>query len=237
MCKGEVFLNKDNVVKLIVVAILLIVLGTIHLLNPNFFSQLWQVATSGNMEETIAYIDSFGVWAMVFSFLLDVLINALGFLPSIFVSTANGLLFGIVPGVILSWLAETTGVIISFLLMRTILRSSAEKLIAKSKYLKKADDFSGKNGFKVMLILRAMPYFPSGILTALGAVSRISVKDYALANLIGKFPSTSLEVVIGHDVVNYENNMQRLAIVIVVVCIIYAGIWFYHRKLNKNSAE
>ncbi len=237
MCKGEIFLSRDNIVKLIVVAVLFILLGVIHLLNPDFFSQLWHVATSGNMEETIAYIDSFGVWAMVFSFLLDVLINALGFLPSIFVSTANGLLFGIVPGVILSWLAETTGVIISFLLMRTILRSSAEKLIAKSKYLKKADDFSGKNGFKVMLILRAMPYFPSGILTALGAVSRISVKDYALANLIGKFPSTSLEVVIGHDVVNYENNIQRLAIVIVVVCIIYAGIWFYHRKLNKNSAE
>ncbi len=230
-------MSRDNIVKLIVVAVLFILLGVIHLLNPDFFSQLWHVATSGNMEETIAYIDSFGVWAMVFSFLLDVLINALGFLPSIFVSTANGLLFGIVPGVILSWLAETTGVIISFLLMRTILRSSAEKLIAKSKYLKKADDFSGKNGFKVMLILRAMPYFPSGILTALGAVSRISVKDYALANLIGKFPSTSLEVVIGHDVVNYENNIQRLAIVIVVVCIIYAGIWFYHRKLNKNSAE
>lgn len=55
-----------------------------------------------------------------------------------------------------------------------------------------------------MLILRAMPYFPSGILTALGAVSRISLKDYALANLIGKFPSTALEVVIGHDVVNYK---------------------------------
>ena len=59
-----------------------------------------------------------------------------------------------------------------------------------------------------MLILRAMPYFPSGILTALGAVSRISLKDYALANLIGKFPSTALEVVIGHDVVNYKNNLR-----------------------------
>ena len=44
--------------------------------------------------------------------------------------------------------------------MRTILRPSAEKLIAKSKY-KKADEFSGQTGFKVMLILRAMPYFPS----------------------------------------------------------------------------
>ena len=227
-------MNKENKVKIAILVIFIAVLGLIYILNPNFYSEFWHVATSGNMQETVDYINSFGAWAIIFSFLLDVLINALGFLPSIFVSTANGLLFGIVPGIIVSWLAETTGVIISFVLMRTILRSSAEKIIAKSKYLKKADDFSGKNGFKVMLILRAMPYFPSGILTALGAVSRISLKDYALANLIGKFPSTSLEVVIGHDVVNYQQNLDRLMIVIVLVCIIYGAIWYYQRRMSKN---
>lgn len=227
-------MDKENKVKIAILVIFIAVLGLIYILNPNFYSEFWHVATSGNMQETVDYINSFGAWAIIFSFLLDVLINALGFLPSIFVSTANGLLFGIVPGIIVSWLAETTGVIISFVLMRTILRSSAEKIIAKSKYLKKADDFSGKNGFKVMLILRAMPYFPSGILTALGAVSRISLKDYALANLIGKFPSTSLEVVIGHDVVNYQQNLDRLMIVIVLVCIIYGAIWYYQRRMNKK---
>ncbi|HJG08071.1 MAG TPA: TVP38/TMEM64 family protein [Megamonas hypermegale] len=227
-------MNKENKVKIAILVIFIAVLGLIYILNPNFYSEFWHVATSGNMQETVDYINSFGAWAIIFSFLLDVLINALGFLPSVFVSTANGLLFGIVPGIIVSWLAETAGVIISFVLMRTILRSSAEKIIAKSKYLKKADDFSGKNGFKVMLILRAMPYFPSGILTALGAVSRISLKDYALANLIGKFPSTSLEVVIGHDVVNYQQNLDRLMIVIVLVCIIYGAIWYYQRRMSKN---
>ena len=227
-------MDKENKVKIAILVIFIAVLGLIYILNPNFYSEFWHVATSGNMQETVDYINSFGAWAIIFSFLLDVLINALGFLPSIFVSTANGLLFGIVPGIIVSWLAETTGVIISFVLMRTILRSSAEKIIAKSKYLKKADDFSGKNGFKVMLILRAMPYFPSGILTALGAISRISLKDYALANLIGKFPSTSLEVVIGHDVVNYQQNLDRLMIVIVLVCIIYGAIWYCQRRMSKN---
>ena len=227
-------MSKENSVKAVTLVIFIAVLALIHVLNPDFFGEFWHVATSGNMQETVDYIDSFGAWAMVFSFLLDVLINALGFLPSIFVSTANGLLFGIVPGIIVSWLAETVGVIISFILMRTILRSSAEKLIAKSKYLQKADDFSGRNGFKIMLILRAMPYFPSGILTALGAVSKISLRDYALANLIGKFPSTSLEVVIGHDVVNYQQNLDRLMIVIVLVCIIYGAIWYYHRRMEKK---
>lgn len=227
---------KESTIKIIVGIILIGLLVSIHLLNPSFYTTLWHVATSGNMQDTVEYIDSFGVWAMVFSFLLDVLINALGFLPSIFVSTANGLLFGLIPGIILSWLAETVGVIISFMLMRTILRSSAEKIIAKSKYLKKADEFSGKNGFKVMLILRAMPYFPSGLLTALGAISRISLKDYALANLIGKFPSTALEVVIGHDVVNYNQNLDRLMIVIVLACAIYGVIWYYNKRRGRKTA-
>lgn len=230
-------MSKENKVKFTILAVIAILLGSIQLANPHFFSQFWHITTSGNIQNIVDYINSFGVWAMVFSFLLVVLINVAGFLPTIFVSTANGLIFGLVPGIILSWIAETIGVVICFILMRTILRSSAEKLIAKSKYLKKADDFSGKNGFKVMLVLRTMPYFPSGVLNALGAISKISLKDYALSSLIGKLPATAIEVVVGHDVVNYHQNLHRLMIVIVLVCIIYGIIGYYQKKMEKASAK
>lgn len=226
--RPEFWINASIVLLLVLLCVL------VYLFNPAFFFKLWSVATSGNMEETVNYIASFGIWAIVFSFFLDVLINALGFLPSIFISTANGVLFGIVPGVIVSWLAETTGVIISFLLMRGILRASAEKMIAKSGYLQKLDEFSGKNGFKMMLVARTLPYFPSGIITAIGALSSISLRDYALANLIGKFPSTALEVIIGYDLVNYEKNMDRLAIVVTVSAVVYFAIWKYKNKKSDS---
>ena len=122
--------------------------------------------------------------------------------------------------------------------MRTILRDSAEKVIRKSPYLSKLDEFSGKKGFQMMLIARTIPYFPSGILTALGAVSRISVKDYMLSNLIGKFPSTALEVVIGHDAVLFHEHMERLTCVVVLATIVYAAIWYVQRKRStKTDAE
>ena len=191
----------------------------------------------GSLQETVDYIQSFGVWAMLFSFCLDVLVNALGFLPSIFISTANGVLFGVVPGIIISWLAETTGVILSFLLMRTILRDSAEKIIRKSPYLSRLDEFSGQKGFQMMLIARTIPYFPSGILTALGAVSRISVKDYMLSNLIGKFPSTALEVVIGHDAVLFHEHMERLTVVVVLTTIVYVAVWYVQRRRATKADE
>lgn len=223
-------IKPEILINIVIVTLLVGLLLAVYYANPDFFVELWSVVTSGNLNDTIEYIASFGMWAIVFSFFLDVLINALGFLPSIFISTANGVLFGLVPGILVSWLAECVGVILSFLLMRGILRSSAEKIIAQNESLKKMDDFSGKNGFQMMLIARSLPYFPSGIITALGALSSISLKDYVLANLIGKFPSTALEVVIGHDIVNYEKNMGRLTVIVIGAIVVYFSIWWYRRK-------
>ncbi len=80
----------------------------------------------------------------------------------------------------------------------------------------KVDDFSGKNGFVVMLFAGSLPYFPSGVITALGAISKIQTRDYILAEFNWKFPSTALEVAIGTDIVNFQENMGRLGIIVVV---------------------
>ena len=89
----------------------------------------------------------------------------------------------------------------------------------------------------MMLIARTLPYFPSGILTALGAVSRISVKDYILSNLIGKFPSTALEVVIGHDAVLFHAHMKRLTCVIVLATLVYVVIWYTQRRRSEKKDD
>ena len=86
-----------------------------------------------------------------------------------------------------------------------------------------------------MVAPRTMPYFPSGNLTAPGAVSGISTRDYILATFIGKFPSTALEVVVGHDVVNYQDNLNRLTFIIIIVIAIYLFIWYKKQRKNKNS--
>ena len=213
----------------------LVALGVIvHILVPGFYDDMWELVISGDVNRMAEVLQSYGPWAMVISFVLDVLINALGFLPSIFFSTANGLLFGVVPGIIISWLAETVGVVLSFMIMRYILRDTAHKVIEKSEFLLKVDDFSGKNGLAVMLFARTIPYFPSGVITALGAISQISLRDYIIANLIGKFPSTALEVIVGHDAVLLQDNLGRLTIVIVAATVVYFLLWKGYQRWVKG---
>ena len=214
----------------------LVALGLlVYVLVPGFYDDMWELILSGDVQRMAEVLQSYGPWAMVISFVLDVLINALGFLPSIFFSTANGLLFGVVPGIIISWLAETVGVVLSFMIMRYILRDTAHKVIEKSEFLLKVDDFSGKNGLTVMLFARAIPYFPSGIITALGAISQISLRDYIIANLIGKFPSTALEVIVGHDAVLLQDNLGRLTVVILIASVIYFLLWKGYQRWAKQK--
>lgn len=213
----------------------LVALGVlVHILVPGFYDDMWELVISGDVNRMAEVLRSYGPWAMVISFVLDVLINALGFLPSIFFSTANGLLFGVVPGIIISWLAETVGVVLSFMIMRYILRDTAHKVIEKSEFLLKVDDFSGKNGLAVMLFARTIPYFPSGVITALGAISQISLRDYIIANLIGKFPSTALEVIVGHDAVLLQDNLGRLTVVIVAATVVYFLLWKGYQRWVKG---
>ena len=226
--------NPDTIAKVVVAVLLVALFGLIHFFAQDFFTNTFKLAVSGNVNGLVEYLRSFGPWAMVVSFYLDVLIIAGSIFPSIFLSTANGLIFGLPLGILISWLAETVGVVISFLLMRFFFRSTAEKLIAKSNSLKHIDEASGKHGLEWMAFARALPYFPSGILTAIGAVSSISVRDYIIANLIGKFPSTALEVVIGHDLVNYKEHSERLAVLVIVVVVIFWGYKKYRDSKSKK---
>ena len=226
--------NPDTISKVVVAVLLVVLFGLIHFFAHDFFTNTFKLAVSGNVNGLVEYLRSFGPWAMVVSFFLDVLINAGSIFPSIFLSTANGLIFGLPLGILISWLAETVGVVISFLLMRFFFRSTAEKLIAKSNSLKHIDEASSKHGLEWMAFARALPYFPSGILTAVGAVSSISVRDYIIANLIGKFPSTALEVVIGHDLVNYKEHSERLAVLVIVVVVIFWGYKKYRDSKSKK---
>ena len=226
--------NPDTIAKVVVAVLLVALFGLIHFFAQDFFTNTFKLAVSGNVNGLVEYLRSFGPWAMVVSFFLDVLINAGSIFPSIFLSTANGLIFGLPLGILISWLAETVGVVISFLLMRFFFRSTAEKLIAKSNSLKHIDEASGKHGLEWMAFARALPYFPSGLLTAIGAVSSISVRDYIIANLIGKFPSTALEVVIGHDLVNYKEHSERLAVLVIVVVVIFWGYKKYRDSKTKK---
>ena len=216
--------------KLYCLAALCIGLSLIYFVNPAPWEQIARLLLSGDLSAIIDYIRSFGTYAMLVSIMIVIFINVVAVLPNIFLLAANGIIFGIIPGTIISWLAESIGVIISFFIMRYFGQDGATALIRRSNMLKKVDDYSGKNGFKIMIIARSIPFIPSGLITALAALSEISARDYILATLLGKFPSALIEVSIGHDLASYHDHMLRLTFFVLIAIGAYAAYIWQQKK-------
>ena len=211
-------------VKITAALLIVALFAVIHWIAPEFLPEIFELLRHGDIQETAEYIKSYGEMAVVFAFLLTL------FPPAIIFSTANTLIFGIFWGIVISVAAETVGVTISFLLLRFFFRDSAEKLIQKSKFLSSVDKYSSQKGFMVMLIARMVPYIPSGLLNAVGALSSLNLRDYFIASFIGKFPSTGIEAIIGHDTILQQEDNTRIIVVVILAIILIVGALIYERK-------
>ena len=94
--------NPDTITKIVAAVLLIALFCAIQCLAEDFFTTTFKLAISGNVDALAEHLRSFGPWAMLISFILDVLINAGSIFPSIFLSTANGLIFGLPLGILIS---------------------------------------------------------------------------------------------------------------------------------------
>lgn len=219
--------TKFKIASCVLVGVILLL---IHLAVPSFYQTVWRLAGSGDIAGAAEFLRSFGIWSMAISFAVLVIINTLGFLPNFFILAANGIVFGIIEGTILSWAGECVGAALGFWFMRTTFRDYALSVMDRAGYLHQIEEFSSHKGFQTVLLTRALPYVPAGLITAAGALSCISFKDYMIATIIGKLPSAWIEVMAGHDLADYEKNTTRLTVIVLVMIAAYGLVWWQKRK-------
>ena len=199
-------------------------------LFPDFFRQTYGYIEHGDIQNLAVYLQSFGGWSIVVILLLFVIMTFTIVFPFMILSGASGIIYGLFWGVVISWAGEVLGAVVMFFVARYLLRHCAENWICKSPYLKQVDDYSASNGFKALLIARLLPLAPSGIITAVAAVSRISFRDFMWATLLGKLPPVVIKVIMGYDLVFIKENPWRLVAMVGLVAAIYGVVWWHKRK-------
>lgn len=203
-----------------------------YLWQPEFFQQAYGIIEKGDIAALAEYLRSFGAGAVLVTLILFVVMTFTIVFPFMILSGAAGIVFGLFWGIMISWAGEVLGAIAMFVFARYCFRSLVERSIKKSCYLKQIDDYSAANGFKALLLARLLPLAPSGIITAVAAISRISCKDFLLATGIGKLPPVIIKVLLGHDLVFAGENSIRLMLIITLVAALYGGLWW--RKARKK---
>lgn len=217
---------------------IILLCGLAYLWQPEFFQHAYTIIRNGDIVSLADYLRSFGTWGIIVTLILFIMMTFTIVFPFMILSGAAGIVYGLFWGVIISWLGEVVGAICMFIFARYLFRQLFECWISKSEYLKQVDEYSATNGFKALLIARLLPLAPSGIITAVAAISKISVKDFILATLIGKLPPVIIKVLLGHDIVFASENKLRLAVIIFSIVIMYLFLWWYKkRKKTETPSE
>lgn len=150
--------------------------------------------------DVLDYVAGLGAWAPLL-FVLVYVVATVTLVPGSLLTMAGGLLFGFGWGSLYSVLGAGLGSTAAFLTSRHLAREAIEKRLAASgaatgRALARIDRAIGRDGLRIVLLLRLAPIFPFVWLNYLLGLSRVRLRDYLLASF-GMLPGTFLYVYYG----------------------------------------
>ena len=140
----------------------------------------------------VAWVDGLGALAPV-AFIVGYAITTVALIPGSLLTIAAGVLFGVVRGTAYAFVGATLGSALAFLTSRYLARRAVKRRLVKDARFERIDRAIGKNGFRVVLLLRLSPLFPFTLLNYALGVTRVRFLDY-LAASVGMLPATWLYV-------------------------------------------
>jgi uncharacterized membrane protein YdjX (TVP38/TMEM64 family) len=133
----------------------------------------------------------------VLLFMAAYIVSTVAFLPGAILTLAAGFAFGPVWGLAVASPASVAGATSAFLLGRTLLRRWAEQRVGESPRLRAIDAAVGREGFKIVLLLRLSPLFPFNLLNYALSLTTVRLRTFVLASFVGMLPGTAMYVYIG----------------------------------------
>lgn len=144
----------------------------------------------------LEWTQGLGPWGPIF--LASFYIVACVFLlPGSVLTLGAGFLFGVPVGLLSAWIGATLGACVAFLVGRTFARDWVSRKVSGNSKFAAVDEAVGREGFKIVLLLRLSPILPFNFLNYALGLTKVSFGKYALASLIGMLPGGLMYVYFG----------------------------------------
>ncbi|KON88667.1 hypothetical protein AF332_18885 [Sporosarcina globispora] len=173
------------------------------------------------------------ILAAFFSISMNIAAAITGFLPSAFITAGTVAVFNLKMGLILLIIGEAAGAIISFVLYRkgiTKLTSSFPQL-KNNKFLSKLQNAEGSDSFFMVILLRVLPFVPSGAVTLAATYSKMRLLPFGIASTIGKIPALFIEAYAVSHALKLRMELQMAIILLAAFIVLFYYLWKKY-KLN-----
>jgi uncharacterized membrane protein YdjX (TVP38/TMEM64 family) len=144
---------------------------------------------TSSLEAVVSRVEAMGPTGALYFGLAYTIAEVLA-IPAFPLTASAGYLFGVGMGTSVVLVSASIAAAISFVIGRTVLRSYVENLLEDYPDFKKIDKAIGKEGFKLMLLLRMSPVFPFALSNYLYGASSVEFWPYFFGTMIGFTPGT-----------------------------------------------
>lgn len=142
-----------------------------------------------------AWVDTLGWWGPAV-FAAGYALATVAFVPGSALTLAAGAIFGIVEGVVVVFVGASVGATAAFLVARHLARDWVESKLEGNDRFAAIDRAVGREGLKIVVLLRLSPVFPFNLLNYALGLTRVRLSHYVIACL-GMLPGTLLYVYSG----------------------------------------
>jgi uncharacterized membrane protein YdjX (TVP38/TMEM64 family) len=215
---------------LLLASVFLLILLTIVIGQSGAVQQVFSAASP---DEAAAILREFGWWTPLVSVLLMVLQSVLAPLPGSLIAAANGAIYGIWKGTLLSWVGGMAGGLVTYALGRWLDTVIAHRWKA-TPLRQRLTEVGVSRGFWIVLIARMTPIISLDFIGYLAGIARMPLISYTLANAIGIIPGMLAYTAIGSELMQGRLLSWYTALALIaLVALFFIGRHAVRRLLGR----
>ncbi|MBE6061532.1 MULTISPECIES: VTT domain-containing protein [unclassified Clostridium] len=230
--------HKNRNLGKILILIIIVSLGLAYFFIPTFNSKvngIFMLFSSMSIESVAGYIRSFGIYAVLVSFLLMVFQSVAAPLPAFLITFANAAIFGWWKGALLSWISSMTGAALCFYIGRILGRDAVEKLTSKYA-MASVDGFFEKYGKHTILVCRLLPFVSFDFISYAAGLTSMGFLEFIVATGIGQLPATVVYSYIGGMLTGgAQMIVTALLILFAITVLVFMFKQIYNERQKKSK--
>ncbi|WP_346917612.1 TVP38/TMEM64 family protein [Clostridium sp.] len=232
------FIHKKRNLGKVLTIIIIIALVLAYFFIPTFNSKvngIFMLFSSMSIESIAGYIRSFGIYAVLVSFLLMVFQSVAAPLPAFLITFANAAIFGWWQGAMLSWISSMVGAALCFYIGRILGRDAVEKLTSKYA-MASVEGFFEKYGKHTILVCRLLPFISFDFISYAAGLTSVGFLAFIVATGIGQLPATVVYSYVGGMLTGgAQMIVTALLILFAITVLVFMFKQIYNERQKKGK--
>lgn len=191
------------------------------------------VLTSGDREQTRAWVEGFGGWGYGVVLLLMVMQAVLAVVPSLLMMVVAVLAYGPVVGGLLAWGGLLLAASVAYGVGRLLGEGAVARLVGE-KTEQKVADFVERYGLWAVVAARISPVISTDAVSFVAGLVRMGYVRFLAATAAGTLPLTVLVAWLGQDIDRLKTGLIWVSVVSLAV---FVGYVVYDRYKGAGATD